>query len=87
MENEETIQTAKAETASAASPAKKSAKKKQGAQSGETALQKVGKAAIARHGFSAVYVTSDGLAFAQECDAKSHASDLSNKDILKVTKQ
>lgn len=83
MENEDT--TAKVETAAAAPKAKKSARKS--AQSGETVLKKVGKAAMARHGFSAVWVTSDGQAFAQECDAKSHASDLRNNDIIKVTKQ
>lgn len=92
MENEETkqaavVETAKPKTTTKKAATKKSTAKKQDAQSGATILEKVGKAAIARHGFSAVYVTSDGLAFAQEGDAKNHALDLKNNEIIKVTKQ
>ena len=50
-------------------------------------LEKVGKAAIARHGFKEVYVTSDGQVFPQQSDARNHAADLANKEITKVTKQ
>lgn len=49
-------------------------------------LEKAGKAAIARHGFKEVFVTSDGQVFPLSSDAKNHASDLSNKEIIKVAK-
>lgn len=49
-------------------------------------LEKAGKAAIVRHGFKEVFVTSDGQVFPLSSDAKNHASDLSNKEIIKVTK-
>lgn len=49
-------------------------------------LEKAGKAAIARHGFKEVFVTSDGQVFPLSSDAKDHASDLFNKEIIKVTK-
>lgn len=87
MENEETTQTTVARPQRSSATQEKKTKKAKSAQVSETILQKVGKAAIVRHGFSAVYVTSDGQAFAQECDAKSHASDLKNNEIIKVTKQ
>ena len=47
-------------------------------------LEKAGRAAIARHGFKEVFVTSDGLAFPLLSDAKNHASALANKEIIKV---
>lgn len=48
-------------------------------------LEKAGKAAIARHGFKEVFVTSDGQAFPLRSDAQHHASDLAGKEIIKVT--
>lgn len=75
-------------------PAPEKADKKTAAAGGEKKpkpsagiLEKVGKAAIARHGFGEVYVTSDGQVFPQQSDARNHAADLANKEITKVTKQ
>lgn len=48
-------------------------------------LEKAGKAAIARHGFKEVFVTSDGQAFPLRSDAQHHAADLTSKEIIKVT--
>lgn len=48
-------------------------------------LEKAGKAAIARHGFKEVFVTSDGQAFPLRSDAQHHAADLTGKEIIKVT--
>lgn len=48
-------------------------------------LEKAGKAAIARHGFKEVFVTSDGQAFPLRSDAQHHAADLAGKEIIKVT--
>lgn len=48
-------------------------------------LGKAGKAAIARHGFKEVFVTSDGQAFPLRSDAQHHAADLVGKEIIKVT--
>ena len=42
-------------------------------------------AAIARHGFKEVFVTSDGQAFPLRSDAQHHAADLTSKEIIKVT--
>ncbi len=50
----------------------------------DSVLEKVGKAAIKRHGFKEVYVTSDGQVFPSHSDASNHAVDLTNKEILKV---
>lgn len=57
------------------------------AKSASSVLENVGKAAIARHGFGEVYVTSDGLAFRLRSDAQHHATDLACKDIIKVTRK
>ena len=51
-----------------------------------SALESVGKAAIKRHGFAEVYVTSDGAAFQLRTDAVNHAANLANKAIVKITK-
>lgn len=48
-------------------------------------LEKAGKAAITRHGFKEVFVTSDGQAFPLRSDAQHHAADLTGKEIIKVT--
>lgn len=53
--------------------------------SAASVLEKAGKAAIARHGFKEVFVTSDGQAFPLRSDAQHHASDLAGKEIIKVT--
>lgn len=71
-------------TTSEAVPAKGKEEKKP--KSAVCVLEKAGKAAIARHGFKEVFVTSDGQVFPHSSDAKNHASDLSNKEIIKVTK-
>lgn len=67
-----------------AAPAKGKEEKKP--KSAVSVLEKAGKAAIARHGFKEVFVTSDGQVFPLFSDAKNHASDLSNKEIIKATK-
>lgn len=53
--------------------------------SAASVLEKAGKAAIARHGFKEVFVTSDGQAFPLRSDAQNHAADLTGKEIIKVT--
>lgn len=53
--------------------------------SAASVLEKAGKAAIARHGFKEVFVTSDGQAFPLRSDAQHHAADLTSKEIIKVT--
>lgn len=53
--------------------------------SAASVLEKAGKAAIARHGFKEVFVTSDGQAFPLRSDAQHHAADLAGKEIIKVT--
>lgn len=50
-----------------------------------SALKSVGLAACKRHELKQVWVASDGQAFAQEIDAKSHAANLQSKDIIKIT--
>ena len=75
----------------AAAPAPEKVDKKADAAKAEkkpadSVLQKAGKAAIARHGFKEVFVTSDGQAFPLQSDARHHAADLANKEIIKVTK-
>lgn len=62
-------------------------RQKPAAKSAASVLENVGKAAIARHGFAEVYVTSDGLAFRLRSDAQHHAADLACKDIIKVTRK
>lgn len=54
--------------------------------SATSVLEKAGKAAIARHGFKEVFVTSDGQAFPLRSDAQHHAADLTSKEIINVTK-
>lgn len=49
-------------------------------------LEKVGKTAIREHGLAEVYVTSDGQAFRMESDAKNHAANLKDREVLKVKK-
>lgn len=61
--------------------------KKPSAKSASSVLEKAGKAAIARHGFKEVYVTSDGQAFPLRSDAQHHAADLTNKELIKVEKK
>lgn len=90
MENKETTQQA----AIAPKEQAEAKKGKTAEQSKDTAdkkkttsvLEKVGKAAIQEHGFAQVFVTSDGMVFKQESDAKNHAANLSNRSILTVKK-
>lgn len=79
-------QTAPAETEKAEKKAA-AAKEKKKPKPAASVLEKAGKAVIARHGFKEVYVTSDGQVFPQQSDARSHAADLANKEIIKVTEQ
>ena len=77
-----------AETESSVSADKDKEDKKQrpAAKSSANVLESAGRAAIARHGFAEVFVTSDGLAFRLRSDAQNHAAALANKDIVKVTR-
>lgn len=52
---------------------------------GKSVLVKVGKAAIKKHNLKVVYVTSDGQAFPLESDARNHAANLDDKEIVKVS--
>lgn len=76
-----------AETESSVAAGKEEKKQKSAAKSVASVLENVGKAAIARHGFAEVFVTSDGLAFRLRSDAQHHAADLANKNIIKVTRK
>ncbi|MCH5214987.1 MAG: hypothetical protein J1E97_07315 [Muribaculaceae bacterium] len=49
------------------------------------ALKSVGLAACKRHKLDHVWVTTDGQTFPNESDAKNHARNLSNNELLKVT--
>lgn len=81
--------------AAAVAPAPKKADKKAETKATATkeekkpnsVLEKAGKAAIVRHGFKEVFVTSDGQAFPLRSDAQHHAADLTSKEIIKVTEQ
>ncbi len=48
------------------------------------ALKSVGLDACKRHGVAEVWVTSDGQSFPQSGDAKAHAANLNDKQILNV---
>lgn len=48
-------------------------------------LRSVGQAACKRAGLPEVWVTTDGMAFGLETDAKAHAQNLPSKEIQKVT--
>ena len=74
-----------AETESSVSADKDKEGKKQ--RPAANVLESAGRAAIARHGFAEVFVTSDGLAFRLRSDAQNHAAALANKDIVKVTRK
>lgn len=62
-------------------------KQKSAEKSAASVLENVGYAAIARHGFTEVFVTSDGLAFRLRSDAQHHAANLTNKNIIKVSRK
>lgn len=74
-------------TETTADKGKEKKKQKIEAESAAGVLEKVGKAAIARHGFTKVFVTMDGQVFPILSDAKNHAINLANKEIIKVPKQ
>lgn len=75
------------ESSVTADKGKEEKKQKPAAKSAISVLENVGKAAIMRHGFAEVFVTSDGLAFRLHSDAQHHAADLTNKNIIKVTRK
>lgn len=66
-------------------PTENKSKGKGKATGGNRALRSVGLAACRRHELPEVWVTADGMAFAQESDAKAHSRNLENDTILKVT--
>lgn len=49
-------------------------------------LEKVGKTIIRERGYAEVFVTADGQAFRLESDAKNHARNLKDREVLKVKK-
>lgn len=49
-------------------------------------LEKAGIAALELNGLQKVWVTSDGQAFALESDARNHAANLKDSQIITVTK-
>lgn len=82
----QTEQTAPAAAApERADKGKEEKRQKPAAKSAASVLENVGKAAIARHGFKEVFVTSDGQVFPLHSDAQHHAADLTGKEIIKVT--
>ncbi len=56
-------------------------------KSSVSVLENAGKAVIARHGFAEVFVTSDGQVFPLRSDAQNHATALTDKEIIKVTRK
>lgn len=79
----ESIQVAEKEEATTKTSNSQKGKK----QNGSNALKSVGLAACKRHRLSEVWVTSDGQTFPKENDAKNHARNLVNNEIIKVTAQ
>lgn len=67
------------------SPSKETKKIKEKKSSGTNALKAIGMAACRRHSLKQAWVTTDGQTFANESDAINHASNLNEKEILKVT--
>ena len=74
---------------SAAKPKAKSAAKpkaqKPAKTDGATMLKAVGREACRLHKLAQVWVTDDGQCFPLMGDAKAHAANLNNKEIIKVT--
>lgn len=76
---------AASKAAKAKSESKPKAKAKTEAAPDASALGAVGVEACKRHQLTQAWVTSDGQVFPQEGDAKAHALNLGDKEILKVT--
>lgn len=55
-------------------------------KSASSVLEKVGKTIIRERGYAEVFVTADGQAFRLESDAKNHARNLKDREVLKVKK-
>lgn len=51
-----------------------------------TILEELGKVAIKEHGLPEVFVTSDGMVFRTDNDARNYATNLQDKSILKIKK-
>lgn len=87
----EKTDTAQSGTATAPPPAnetkpKSAAKSKKPTKSdGATMLKAVGREACRLHKLAQVWVTDDGQCFPLMGDAKAHAANLNNKEIIKVT--
>lgn len=86
---EEIAQAAAAVGTAAVKPGKSESKSKSKAKTevaaDTSALMAVGMEACKRHQLTQAWVTSDGQVFPQEGDAREHAKNLPNKEILKVT--
>lgn len=54
------------------------------ASQGSSALVKTARNVMKRHGLKVGYVTADGQTFASRGNAKSHAANLSNKEVTEV---
>jgi len=74
---------AEATTGKAESRGKKETKPKAAPKTGG-ALESVGRDACKRHGLAEVWVTADGQSFPQQGDAKAHAANLNDRQILNV---
>lgn len=93
-EEEQAIQTPEAQTTEQpeerpAPPKGKTKTKKKLAPSAdeddeEQAFREIGLAAIAEHGLTEAFVTSDGQVFTLRCDATSHAENIQDKTIEHV---
>lgn len=86
MENNEKAtveQPVESKTETAATKKGRSADTKKTASS---ILEKVGKTIIRERGYAEVFVTSDGQVFRLESDAKNHARNLKDREVLKVKK-
>lgn len=55
-------------------------------KSASSILEKVGKTIIRERGYAEVFVTTDGQVFRLESDAKNHARNLKDREVLKVKK-
>jgi len=78
----ETATTGKAESKAKKEPKAKTEPKAKAATGGT--LESVGRDACKRHGLAEVWVTADGQSFPQQGDAKAHAANLNDKQILNV---
>lgn len=83
-ETKDTKQTG-AEAAAPETQAKEPKAQKPGKADAPAMLKAVGREACKLHKLAQVWVTDDGQCFPLEGDAKAHAANLPNKELIKVT--